>query len=736
MKKSINIQLKRSLLGLASILATCFVTTSCREQIDTSALYTYTGETVQSFLLKDTTCSQYYKLLEIVPQSSKSQSSVASLMSAYGNYICFAPTNKAIDNYLDTMKLQSKISTLEFQEFVDSVKSGSHVYDSLAKVIVYNSIIDFGDKPAYEMAAFPVGRFPYANMNDRYLTASATANAGEKLVYSISGSNRVIDGDHEVENGYVHIMDGVIAPTDASIFELLEGREDMQLFATLLRETGWTDALLADRDQEYEDDIYPTLKLSPRFSTEGGTDAEPLHIIPDTRKYGFTAFVESDEVYRNLLGSDVTTGNIIEKLADYLMNSGKYSFTDGAFNGLNWDTDKESIKDPDNIINQFVSYHLLPVNLASDKMVIHYNEVGFNVNNYVNNGVIILSIPVFEYYETMSKNNRRKLLKITESKNSDGLKINRKMNMIIDAQTYEEGSAVMGNNGRSGEGISIDVNSEDINEYEAMNGMIYPINDLLVYDDFVVRQVLNERLRFDIASLMPELINLNFRRPRESGYVIGKKTKQYLDFPVGFELVNMERQPGTYVQYLPGDVQNFGWGDYQYDEFIVYGAFDFTFKLPPVPTDGTYEIRYGISGNPQRGMAQVYFGTEGNIQPAGIPLDLRLGDNYGTLAKYGWEEESEDEDYNLEVAKRLRNKDYMRAPRYYTIGVESGAKQAYTGDTKGRKILVRQDLKANETYYLRFKSVLEDAKSEFFFDYIELCPKGVYANPNQPEDEW
>lgn len=729
MKKNINIQLKRSLLGLVSILATCFVTTSCREQIDTSALYTYTGETVESFLSKDTICAQYYELLKIVPQSSKSQSSVASLMSAYGHYTCFAPTNEAIDNYLNTM--QSKISTLNFQEFVDSVKSGSHVYDSLAKVIVYNSIIDCGNQSAYETAAFPAGRFSLANMNDRYLTASATANAGEKLVYSISGTNRVIDGDHEVENGYVHILDGVIAPTDASIFELLEGKEDMQLFATLLRETGWTDALLADRDQEYEDEIYPTLEVSASFASEGGD----LHVIPDTRKYGFTAFVETDEVYRNLLGNDVTAGNIIEKLADYLKNSGKYSFSDGAFNGLNWDTDKESIKDPDNIINQFVSYHLLPVNLASDKMVIHYNEVGFNVNNYVNNGVITPSIPVFEYYETMSKNNRRKLLKITESKNSNGLKINRKMNMIIDAKTYEEGAAVMGNNGRSGEGISIDVNLDDINEHEAMNGMIYPINDLLVYDDFVVQQVLNERLRFDIASLMPELINLNYRRPTKN-YVIDGVTKQYLDFPIGFDLVNMERQPGTYVFYLPGHLGNPLWGDYQYDEFIVFGTFDFTFKLPPVPSDGTYEIRYGISGNTLRGMAQVYFGTKGNIQPAGIPLDLRLGGNYGTLAKYGWEEESEDEDYNLEVAKRLRNKDYMRAPRYYTIGVGDGVKQAYTGDTKGRKILVRQDLKANETYYLRFKSVLEDAKSEFFFDYIELCPKGVYANPNQPEDEW
>lgn len=726
MKRNIYIQVKRSIQGLVAVLLTGLSMTSCKEQIDTSDLYTLTGETVQSYLSKDTICAQYYELLQIVPQSSKSQSSVASLLSAYGHYTCFAPTNKAIDNYLDTMKLvHNKISTENFQEFVDSVKRGCFVYDSIAKAIVYNSIIDCGDQPAYETAAFPAGRFSLANMNDRYLTASATANAGEKLVYTIAGTNKVIDGDHEVENGYVHILDGVIAPTDASIYELLLTIEDMQLFATLLRETGWVDSLRADRDEKYADDIYPLLELSPKFASEGNS---VIHVIPDQRKYGFTAFVERDDVYRRLLGNDVNADNIVEKLVNYLQT--EHSFGMAAFSGLDWSTDKESIKKPNNIINQFVAYHLLPVNLAPDKMVFHYNEIGFNVNNYVNNGIVTPSIPVFEYYETMSKNNMRKLLKITESKATNGLKINRKTEMIADAKTYEEGSAVPG-----GEGIGIEIDLEKVSEREAMNGIIYPIDDILVYDDFVAGQVLNERLRFDIASLMPELINLNYRRPTKN-YVINGVTQQYLDFPIGFDLVNMERQPGTYVFYLPGHLGNPGWGDYQYDEFIVFGTFDFTFKLPPVPDDGEYEIRYSISGNTLRGMAQVYFGTKGNITPAGIPLDLRLQGNFGTLEKYGWEEESEDQDYNLEIAKRLRNKDYLRGPRYYTVGIGAGAKSAYTDNSKGRKIIVRQQLKANETYYLRFKSVLEDAKSEFFFDYIELCPKNVYANQSQPEDEW
>ena len=144
---------------------------SCREEIDTSDLYTFTGETVSSFLSSETnkdTYSYYYELLQNVRQSTHTQSSVANLLSARGNYTCFAPTNDAITAYLDTAV---NIETTDFQQFMDSVKKEVFVYDSIAKVIVYNSIVDNGSDEAYETAVFPTGTFNLPNMNDRYLTA-------------------------------------------------------------------------------------------------------------------------------------------------------------------------------------------------------------------------------------------------------------------------------------------------------------------------------------------------------------------------------------------------------------------------------------------------------------------------------------------------------------------------------------------------------------------------------------
>ena len=53
-----------------------------------------------------------------------------------------------------------------------------------------------------------------------------------------------------------------------------------------------------------------------------------------------------------------------------------------------------------------------------------------------------------------------------------------------------------------------------------------------------------------------------------------------------------------------------------------------------------------------------------------------------------------------------------------------------------RRVIVREPMKADETYYVRFKTVLDDASREFYVDFLEFCPKEVYDNPETPEDIW
>lgn len=693
---------------------------SCQEHIDTSDLYTFTGETVSSFLSKDTIYSNYYELLSHVQQSTMTQSTVESRLSARGNYTCFAPTNAAVNAYLDTMmNVKHKITTKDITEFIDSVKKGSYVYDSIAKVIVYNSIIDCGSETAYETAVFPSdGTFAQPNMNDRYLTASTKTETGEKMTYIINGNVTITQTDNEVENGYVHQVNAVIAPTDANVFDLMQGMDNMTFFSTLLQQTGWCDSLTRYMDEEYEE-LYAS-SLSNTSITMGGSLgwAQNAYLIPEHRKYGFTVFVETDDVFDAAFAAENITGeNRIEMLRDYLQK--KYG-NDDTFRNLTWGTTSEDLKDPMNAINQFVSYHLLPISLMPNRIVQHFNELGFDVKAAYN-GIIQPTIPVFEYYETMTgKGAQRRLMKITESKTSNGIRINRYMK--CNTADYQEDPALT-DGPIEGALINTASATQAENTTAALNGYIYPIDQMLVYNDEVTDKVLNERLRFDLASLIPELINLGYRRPMAE--IADGKTVVY--FPVEYKLQNLEAQEGTKILYLSG--YNNGWYDYQGDEFIFQGTYDFTLKLPPVPTSGTYEIRYGISSNSLRGMAQVYFGeNSGSIvpQPAGIPLDLRVD-----MRSYGWEEDTDDDNYNNEVTKNMRNHDHMKAPKYF-----EPFNTGYNEYQIGRRIIVRTHMDANKTYYLRLKSVLDDTGSEGFFDYIEIVPSIVYNNPTESEDAW
>ena len=69
---------------------------SCKENIDTSARYVFVDETVYSYLQKHEAYSEYVKLIEKVKVSKVSETTLSQLLSARGNFTCFAPSNGAI----------------------------------------------------------------------------------------------------------------------------------------------------------------------------------------------------------------------------------------------------------------------------------------------------------------------------------------------------------------------------------------------------------------------------------------------------------------------------------------------------------------------------------------------------------------------------------------------------------------------------------------------------------------
>ena len=145
--------LGRHLSVIQFLILSLFVV-GCTEEVDTSARYVFTERTIASYLDDHQQYSEYVRLLKEQKVSDVSETSVYQLMTAYGFYTCFAPTNEAIQLYLDSLVIKRIIPEANWDAFPDE-----RTRDSIRAVIVLNSILD-GTK---QMMAFFSADFPETN---------------------------------------------------------------------------------------------------------------------------------------------------------------------------------------------------------------------------------------------------------------------------------------------------------------------------------------------------------------------------------------------------------------------------------------------------------------------------------------------------------------------------------------------------------------------------------------------
>jgi len=681
---------------------------SCTEKIDDSDLYTFTGEMmVDHFENNPDQFSSYLTILGKVHPSKRSSSTMRELLDARGHYTCFAPTNQAIANYLDSL--------LHMEEPQVSSTNVDEIPDSIAESIVFNSIIENVDEEAYATTDFEEGALGLTNMNDRYVSISygtKVANVTEAgdtalaTVIYINTNSAVIEPDIKVENGYIHAIDKVLSPSNASIGDLIMTTPNTQFFGQLLTLTGWDMKMTLYKDQVWND-TYDDIR--GENCGKGSFSA----VYPESRYIGYTVFVETDSVYKSKGINDLNS------LKEWVRQNNYYEDDTSCGKPTSWDDDYENDY---NWLNQFVAYHCLPELLTYNTMVTWANEYGCTGEMMKTRTANQFYVNVWEYWETMGV--QRRSVKITGCREKGVIqrRLNRKS--VYNQSTYREAASLMYDPG-------IFVNATNLDyDNQALNGFYYTIEDILIWKKEVPTNILNERLRYDITSLFPEFLTNNIRQTRTHNWICNL---DYLD-----NLVAMTNE--TLFQYLPNQSwgnSTGGWLDYQNDEFNIQGQYDFTMKLPPVPYTGTYELRYGVWANDNRGMAQIYMGKNPNNLPAiGIPIDLRSSSGTSTQST-GWVEEStiaptgSDSTAIYENMKTMRNLGFMKGAKYIQVSGGTGR------DSKDnlRKIIYTGQFEAGQTYYIRFKSVLNSNSSEFFYDYLEFVPKSVYAGEFN-EDIW
>ncbi|MDR3261222.1 MAG: fasciclin domain-containing protein [Tannerella sp.] len=633
MKQSINIYTKTLLVSFALLLMNgCYDSDEVGDNF-----YTFTGETIGSYLEADPdTYGEFAKAVEIA--------GLKELLKTFNKYTCFAPTNTAMQAYYE----EQQVSAIEA------------LSDSVVRYLVYSHLIA---EKIYHTNDFVEGALATTNLNSRYLVVGFKAQTATVDITINANSiitERDIDESKGIVNGIIHAIDKVLTPSTAALPTLMAGDPRISLFVEAMEITGLDASMQALRDDSYIPEKAP-------LSIDGATVCRS----PKEKKIGYTAFVETNEVFK---GKGIET---LEQLKAYAASVYDVLYPEDA--GIS------DVTHPRNSLNRFVAYHLI------DKTV-HYNNFFYKAN-------MVENTLLYEFMETFCPNT------------------------IFKVSNETGGVVINSDHVRNVTGVTV-LPIEPGHEQDTDNGVYHLINDILQYDQKVVTMLLNTRIRMDAASLHPELMTNGIRYEKGDNPAGITGASNYYKFPGGY-LKNVSfSSNNTNLFYLQGakSAANY-WVNYQADEMMATGLFDFTMRFPPIPA-GTYEVRFGYSANTSRGILQFYVDDE----PQGIPLNMK---KTAIDASIGWVSDASTLDDGIENDKMMRNRGYMKGGTSYMEGDHS----ARAASVAIRRIVCTKTWDEDGPHYLRFKSVSSDAGDQFMIDYFEFVPKNVYEKPDgTPED--
>ena len=683
------------LTAIAAVSAVAFI--SCEDEIDQKNRFTFKGELISAYLENNPErFSHFVKILDRakIGKNKESSGSILKTLSTYGSYTCFAPTNEAVEAFLQA----------QYEKHLKGERTGidspylEDLSDSMALEIAKNHIIEMG----YMTIDINEGAFPQSTMNRRFTTVEWITDENGRVYTFLNNSARIIEQDLEKENGYVQVVDAVLNPSSKLLHELIGAHKEFSIFYEAIMTTK-LDSLLAiyNIDPSYDNTL-----SGPSLDSE--TTTSPY---PKDKKQRYTVLVEPDELLRS---------NGINNLDDLIAFAKKWY----------GEEDEHDYTSPNNALYKYIAYHII------DRQLLYSSSTGpggFIMEGYENEGYssrvnLNQNFDSYEYYETMMPYT---MIKVTKPYTNMSLK-----NEIVLNYSQEMGTACKNPEMKNHINVIVERATTTKEKYfpnpeesdydqNALNGIIHTIDRILIYnEDEMAGNILNERMRMDISAVFPELTNNGVRWDLMKP---GNKVTFIPDgFCKGFEVLNEDCEV---FYFRPHPTGGGSYANYQGDEFIVEGKYDFRYRLPHVPV-GNYEIRFGYPKGYYRGVCQFY--VDGKI--AGIPVDLRWSAETDIII--GWvSDEGLSDDEIKENDKAMRNRGYMKGPASIVLEAETGVTMR-SGVQPLRKIVGTYRLGKGD-HWMRFKDVTEGGTgnlSQFDQDYIELVPVGVINNPAKPED--
>lgn len=694
----------------------------CVDDVPQENRFTFTGELISTYLEKSPErFSNFISILDKAKIGKKSSGSILKTLSTYGSYTCFAPVNEAVDAYLQN----------EYDKYIESIeknkedatypiyRTGIHspyiedLTDSMATVIAKNHIIEMG----YMTTDVSAGAFPMSTMNRRSTLIDFYTDSDGRVYPLLNNSAKIIEQDLEMENGYIQIIDAVLSPSDRNTSELIEQHKAFSIMAKAIKVTGLDSLLnIYEIDPDYDNTLY-----GPAFETQN--KQQPPYPVEKKQKYTF--LLESDDLLadpnKNHLGMSIMSIEDLEKFAS-------------AWYGTEAPGDYNN---PKNALYKFVAYHII------DRKLLYSSSTGsggFILENYSHNDFnsevnLPTSFDRYDYFETMLPYT---MIKVTRPFTNDtpyepyGSKEPSSLKQQI-VVNYAQDMGTRCNNPNMKYHLNVVVEDAKTGSnrmsdgesfiQESINGIIHTIDKILIYnEDEMVGNVLKERMRWDIISIFPELTSNGVRWAQQDKYTLTYIPDKFCS---RLQINNND----SHVYYLrPHATGLGGYVNYQGDELLVTGKYDFQYRIPYVPA-GNYEIRFGFSQSDARGVVQFYF--DGKI--CGIPVDMRnTAENQTNI---GWfDEDGMSEEEIRESDKSMRNRGWMKAPANCHMTKE---KESMRESILAIRRVIGTYRLDNGDHWLRFKDVMENSTgklNEFNQDYLEIVPTSVINDPTKPED--
>lgn len=651
------------------VMASALLLGSCFREDAPTHYYTFTGKTIADYLSDDP--ENFSDFITVLKRSE-----IWGELDTYGEFTCFAPTNDAFKAYLKAKERKSADEgSPRIYNTVDDLSRED--CDTLGWTHLIRATLFMSDQVE--------GSLPSVNMNNRFLTLSFDSVLSEdgsryRLRHCINKNSHIIELDDTVQNGVMQIVDSVITVSGDYIYDMIKNDPKLSIFASALQLVGLEDSL-----KYWKDETYHISDDSVEEGIWGDGGGSQYHVYYwGERRVNFTVLAETDDV---LAKYGITS---IDSLISYSKRIYGASYPEDAGT-----YDEEDYHDRRHPLNRFISYHILPFAVPS--------SANFNCRpDIIQSRCILEFIDPEDYFETYMPHS---IIRVSSVKSGDnyGVYVNRRGIGTSDVE-FEDKPNVRG--------VKV-LSATEMNdvENEGCNGYYHYIDDILTYDVNTRYDVLNRRIRIDCCTLSPDFMTSGARQ------IAQKNT--------GFKQpLNFHSYTDDYIMWVRQAVTG-NWS-YQGDGLDLQGNFDLYLKLPPVPFDGTWELRLSYRGFENCGVVQNYVGDSPyTLQPCGIPTDLRLAAN--TNPNIGWVSDDELMEEGGEEAvkaldKAMHNRGYMKGPDSHTNGSDAFR----TLSTMARRIITTQYFYSGKDYYLRMKLVSDNPKAEMNFDYMEWCPKSVY----------